>query len=485
MVKPPLHVAMVTPEMAPFAQTGGLGDVMGSLPRALARAGVRVSIFTPAYRHILRGGFGLEDTGARFTVPVSNRKEEAELLKTRMGSAVTLYLIRADRYFDREGLYGTSEKDYPDNAERFIFFTRAVLEVMKLDPPDILHAHDWQAALAIAFLKSQPFVYSGMSGVKTVFTVHNLGYQGLFPYQDWHLLNLDWRFFNLHYLEFYGKINFLKAGLVFADAITTVSPTYAEEIKTAEHGTGLEGVFQERAASLVGILNGVDYDLWNPGIDPHIAGSFSLDDLSGKKICKSDLQRSFNLPEDSEVPLIGMVSRLTEQKGFDLLEEALDDLLSRNVQFVLHGSGDRRYQDLMSKVPYRYPQKAGISTTFQGPLAHKIIAGCDLLLMPSRYEPGGLTHLYGLRYGTIPIVRTTGGLKDTVEEFDPQTGKGNGFAFGPYEARSFLDAVERAFNFFYQKNNWTTLMKNAMSADFSWKRSARAYYDLYQRLRSV
>ena len=473
---------MASPEIAPFARTGGLGDVLGSLPHALERLGLKISLIMPAYRSVLRGGFRLEDTGVHFTVPVSHRWEEGSLLKTKTGNNITVYFIRADRYFDRDYLYGTPEGDYPDNAERFTFFARAILEVLKLDPPQILHAHDWQSALAIAFLRAQPHLYPELSTVKTVFTVHNLGYQGIFWYLDWHLLNLGQSFFTPRYLEFYGKINFLKGGLVFADAITTVSPTYAGEIKTAEQGFGLEGVFQERAASLVGILNGADYDIWNPETDPLIARTYSLNALSGKKICKADLQRSFYLSENPDAPLVGMVSRLAAQKGFDLLEKSLDELLSQGVQFVLLGTGDKRYQEIFRKASARYRGKVGVRFAFDEPLAHKIIAGSDIFLMPSRYEPGGLTQIYCLRYGTIPIVRATGGLKDTVEEFDPKTGRGDGFVFKRYRVRDLLEAMGRALSVFYRKEAWATLVKNAMSADFSWERSARAYLNLYHKL---
>jgi len=482
MIVPSLHVAMASPEIAPFAKTGGLSDVLDSLPKALERLGLRVSLIMPAYRSVLQSGFPLEDTGVRFTVPISHRQEEGILLKTRTGSTITTYFIRADRYFDRDYLYSTPEGDYPDNAERFTFFARAILEVLKLDPPAILHAHDWQSALAITFLKAQPHLYPELSSVKTIFTIHNLGYQGIFWYLDWHLLNLDWSFFTPKYLEFYGKINFLKGGLVFADAITTVSPTYAKEIKTAEQGFGLEGVFQERAASLVGILNGADYDIWNPATDPFIAKTYCLENLSEKKVCKTDLQRSFYLPENPALPLIGMVSRLATQKGFDLLAESLDELVSREIQFVLLGTGDRQYQEFFSKASVRYPGKVGVRIAFDESLSHKIIAGADVFLMPSRYEPGGLTQIYSLKYGTIPVVRATGGLKNTIEEFDPKTGTGNGFVFGPYEVRALLEVVDRALSLLSQKEEWATLMKNAMAADFSWERSAQAYLDLYQKL---
>ncbi|MEK7354441.1 MAG: glycogen/starch synthase, partial [Chloroflexota bacterium] len=304
-----LSVAMVSPEAAPFARSGGLADVLGSLPVVLERLGLRISLIMPAYRSVLQGKFPLEDTGIRFAVPVSSHQEEGNLLKTTLGQAITVYFIRADKYFDRDYLYGTPEGDYPDNAERFIFFSRAALELLKLQPHHILHAHDWQSALSVAFLKAQPHLYPQLSQAKTVFTVHNLGFQGLFPAQDWHLLNLEESFFAPRYLEFYGKINFIKGGLVFADAITTVSPGYAEEIKTSEQGFGLDGILRERADSLTGILNGVDYDIWNPETDRLIAGTYGVDNLSGKKICKADLQLTFGLPRNPDIPVIGMVSR--------------------------------------------------------------------------------------------------------------------------------------------------------------------------------
>jgi starch synthase len=318
--------------------------------------------------------------------------------------------------------------------------------------------------------------------MKTILTVHNLGYQGLFDYVDWHLLNLEERFFTPPYLEFHGRINFLKGGLVFADKITTVSPTYAQEIKTAEQGFGLDGVFRKRAKDLVGILNGADYEVWDPETDPLIYQTYGSENLSGKRFCKSDLQKVFRLHIDPDIPLIGMVSRLTSQKGFDLLEEAMDDLLSRGTQFVLLGTGDRRYEQIFSKMPERYPGRTAVQIDFDESLAHKIIAGSDLLLMPSRYEPSGLTQLYSLRYGTIPIVRATGGLRDTISEFDPKTGKGNGFLFVPYEVPALLHALDRALNLLRQKKEWSTMMKNAMAADFSWALSARLYADLYQGL---
>ena len=479
---PALHVAMAAPEINPFAKSGGLSDMVGSLATALERLGPKISLIMPCYRSVLQGPFQLEDTGVRFTVPISNRREAAVVLRTNIGNATTVYFIRADRYFDREGLYGTSESDYPDNAERFVFFSRAILEVLKLDPPDILHAHDWQTALSIAFLKAEPGLHPQLSSVKTVLTIHNAAYQGLFWHQDWHLLNLESRFFTPAYLEFYGDINFLKGGLVFADRITTVSPTHAQEIKTTGQGFGLDGVFRERADKLEGILNGVDYDVWNPETDPFISKAYGPNRLLGKKACKADLQRTFCLPESPDVPLVGMVSRLAGQKGFDLLQKALDDLLRRRLQFVLLGSGERRYQDFFASVAMAYPEKVGVRIAFDDSLAHRIVAGADILLVPSHYEPCGLAQIYALKYGTVPLVRATGGLRDTVHQFDPKAGVGNGFLFGPYQASNLLEAADQALALFDRKQEWKTLMRNAMAADFSWDRSAPAYLGLYQKL---
>jgi starch synthase len=312
--------------------------------------------------------------------------------------------------------------------------------------------------------------------------VHNLGYQGRFSSNQWNVLDLDRNLFNSQCLEFYGDINFLKGGLAFADALTTVSPTYAREIRIQEHGFGLEGIFEQRAAHLTGILNGADYDVWNPDVDLYIAERYTLDDLSGKRACKEDLQRLFGLPRDPDVPLIGTVSRLASQKGFDLLQSIVDCLLQRNIQFVLLGTGDKAFQEYFAGLSSRFAGKAGVRIAYEESLAHKIVAGADVFLMPSRYEPSGLTQLYALKYGTIPIVRTTGGLKDSIEDFDPATGKGTGFRFGPYEASALRSVIDRALTAYSNKQQWSALMRNAMSADYSWQRSALQYLALYRSL---
>jgi len=477
---------MITPEIVPFAKTGGLADMTGSLVAALEKLGAKISVIIPAHRSVLQQRALLQETGIRLAVPVSNRTEYGAVLKGTIGADISIYAIQSDRYFDRASLYGTAAGDYPDNAERFVFFSRSALQLLsQLGAPQVVHCHDWQSALAIAYLETQPHLYWPISSAKTIMTVHNLGYQGHFPPGDWHLLNLDASLFSPHYLEFYGKINLLKAGLVFADAITTVSPTYAEEIKTAEFGFGLEGVFRERAGALFGILNGADYNVWNPATDRLIARNYGPYDLSGKAACKADLQREFGLPERPEVPLFGIVSRLVAQKGCDILGEMLATLLAQDVQFVLLGSGDKHYQDSFAALPAGYPGKAAVRIGFDEILAHRIEAGADMFLMPSRYEPSGLNQIYSLKYGTIPIVRATGGLKDSVEEFDPVSKTGTGFLFGPYDSSSLRIAVDRALGVFPQKSDWNTLIRNAMAADFSWDRSVRAYLEVYNELLGV
>ena len=472
-------VFFASPEITPYAKTGGLGDVLGALPGALAALKVDVSLVMPAYRDVLHGGYPLDDTGWTFTVPVSDRQAEGRVLTAKTRDGLPIYFVRNDGYFDRAGLYGTPEGDFPDNAERFVFFSRAILEVLRRHPPRILQANDWECALAVAFLKAEPALYPELARTKTVMTIHNLGYQGSFWALDWHLLNLDRRFFGPDCLEAFGNINFLKGGIACADAITTVSPTYAGEIKTSEQGFGLEGLFQKRADRLSGILNGVDYRTWDPQTDSHLRRRFSAKDLRGKRACKADLQGSFGLESSPDTPVLGMVTRLTSQKGVDLVEAAFDRLAAGDCQFVLLGSGDRKSQDFFQAAANRYPGRVGVTIGFDEALAHRIIAGADVLLMPSRYEPGGLTHLYGMKYGTVPLVRATGGLKDTVTEFEPSTGRGNGFLFQEYLPDRLLDAVERALAA-YRSPRWPALVRNAMLADFSWERSARAYLDVYR-----
>ncbi len=480
-----MRVVMLSPEVHPYAKTGGLADVIAALPPALARAGVDVTVCVPGFRSALRTARPLA-TGLRVYAPVGSRMEPAEIVRVP-GAVVPTVLVRADRYFDREHFYGDAHGDYQDNAERFVVFCRAALEWLRLEaePPDVLHVHEWQSALAPAFLRANADVYPELRGTRSVLTIHNLAYQGRFPAFDWHLLNLDARYFVPDFLEFHGQINYLKGGLVFADAITTVSPRYAAEIETPAFGEGLDGVLRARRDRPHGILNGIDRETWNPATDPHLPARYDAHDLRGKALCKSALQAELGLAVRADVPLLGVVSRLAEQKGLDLLGVALPDALrTSDAQLVVLGSGDARYERLLAELPGGFPGRVALRVGFDEGLAHRIEAGADVFLMPSRFEPCGLNQLYSLRYGTVPVVHATGGLDDTVVEFDPATGTGTGFKFAPYAAGAFLQALARALSTRRDGTAWARLVANGMAQDFSWDRAALAYRRLYAELAS-
>ena len=476
-----MKIAMLASEVTPFAKTGGLGDVLGTLTIALERLGHQVCVIAPAHRSALQGNFSLRET-MTLSAPIADRHEEAAILESSIGKNVLVYLIRADQYFDRDFLYGTPSGDYPDNAERFVFFSRAALEFLRRRPVDVLHLHDWQAAMAGVFLKLQPSRYPESTAAKTVFTIHNMGFQGVFPPSAWPLLNLAMSYFTPQFLEYYGNINFLKGGLLFSDKITTVSPSYAREIMTADQGFGLEGVLQGRAADLVGILNGVDYQQWNPWTDPYLDYHYGENSLMLKRDCKRVLQHAVGLPEKSDTPLIAMISRLTAQKGFDLVEEIFGSLMDREVQVVMLGNGEPRFERFFQTAAERYRDRFAVEIGFNEPLAHQIEAGADLFLMPSLYEPCGLNQMFSLKYGTIPVVRAVGGLKDTVQDYDPENQTGTGFIFQPYDSKALLAAIDRGLAVFYDKQAWTELRRRAMAMDYSWERSAKIYSDLYQQL---
>ena len=477
-----MKIAMVASEVTPFAKTGGLADVLGTLTIALEQLGHDVCVVAPAYRSALQGNFSLHETGMTLSVPLAHRQEKAAVLQVAIGKNVPVYLIRADQYFDREFLYGTPSSDYSDNAERFVFFSRAALELVRARPIDIAHFHDWQAALAAVFLKLQPSLYPETAAAKTVFTIHNLGFQGVFPHSAWPLLNLASSYFTPQFLEYYGNINFLKGGLLFADKITTVSPSYAQEIMTTEQGFGLEGVLRERAADLVGVLNGVDYQQWNPRTDPYLDYHYGENSLAVKRDCKRALQRAVGLQEKSNTPLIAMISRLTAQKGFDLVEEIFDSLMERDAQVVLLGNGEPRFERFFQSAAERYQGRVAVEIGFNEPLAHRMEAGADLFLMPSLYEPCGLNQLFSLKYGTIPVVRAVGGLKDTVLDYDAESQTGTGFVFQPYDSNALLATIDRGLAAFRDERAWTELKRRAMAMDYSWERSARIYSNLYQQL---
>jgi starch synthase len=491
----PISLVLAASEVVGFAKTGGLADVAGSLPRALAERGHRCAIIMPLYRAARLGPQPIEPTDFTFSIPIGERTVNGRLWRSTLpDSDVPVYLVGQPDYFERDdpaqgrGLYhftlpNGQQRDYPDNSERFIFFSRAVLETVRvLDyRPDILHNNDWQTGLVPVYLREFYQHQAGYENIRTLFTIHNLAYQGAFWHWDLKLTGLDWRLFNYRQLEFHGRISFLKAGIVFSDILTTVSPRYAQEIQTPYFGNGLEGVLTERRADLYGIVNGVDYRIWNPATDRHLAANYDADTVyNGKPICKAALQRRYGLPEDPAVPLLGMVSRLAEQKGLNLMVKAADALLREDhVQMVFLGDGEPSYHRMLQDLQSRYPRKVGLTLAFDEPLAHKIEAGADIFLMPSLFEPSGLNQLYSLRYGTPPVVRATGGLADTI--VDGQTG----FCFLAPTGTALLETIRRALHCYRdQPEEWRRLQQTGMHQDWSWAHSAAEYERLYDYLKS-
>ena len=474
-----MKILFASPEAVPFAKTGGLADVAGALPRALARMGQEVILFLPKYRSVDERRFPFAPTGMVLKVPISQKTVSGEVYGFDAGPNFRVLLVRQDAYYDRDQLYGTPSGDFEDNAERFTFFSRAVVEAALELRPDVIHCNDWQTGLVPVYLKTLYRGSSVLASAASVFTIHNIGYQGLFWHYDLHLTNLGWELFTPQALEFYGKLSFLKGGIVFADAVTTVSRKYMEEIQTPEFGGSLDGVLRNRKDSLYGIVNGADYEEWSPARDPYIKEKYGPSDLRGKRACKEDLQKEFYLTPDPDIPLLGVISRLTDQKGFDLLAEVMVDLMNLGVQFVLLGTGEEEYHLLFQKMGQQYPGQAGVRIAFDNVLAHKIEAGADMFLMPSLYEPCGLNQIYSMKYGTVPIVRATGGLDDTVQNFDPSTGGGNGFKFEEYSPRALLSTIELAVNVYRDRPRWERLMVRGMEMDFSWEQSARSYLQVY------
>ncbi len=476
-----MKILFAASEAAPFAKTGGLADVAGSLPPAIASLGHEVRVVMPYYQQVGRQVSNLKHVAA-FSVPIGSWEERCDVFEGRMDRDVVVYFIKKDIYYDRPGLYQTARADYPDNAERFIFFSRAVLELCRAlnYSPDIIHGNDWQTGLLPLYLKT---LYRGaetLRGTKSVFTVHNLGYQGIFLHWDMRLTGLGWEVFTPEGVEFWGKINFLKAGLVYSDIITTVSKTYSREIQTPEYGYGLEGVLVKRAAELFGIVNGIDHRTWNPAHDPNIPKTFSATRLGGKAFCKKALHRLIRMPGTDD-PLIGMVTRLVDQKGLDILTEALPDIMSLGVQLVILGTGDEKYHQLLSDATDRYSKKMRVLLRYDDALAKKVYAGCDMFLMPSHYEPCGLGQMIAQRYGTVPVVRKTGGLSDTVAKYSPKTGQGTGFLFEEYSSSALIDCLRRALAAYGDRKAWKRLVQNGMKQDFSWERSAKEYVKVYRK----
>jgi starch synthase len=480
-----MHIAFVASECVPFSKTGGLADVVGALPKALANLGHQISVYIPRYRPTRP--YEPQLVVRSITVPFDDQYRFCSVVTGENTAGVRHYFIDYPAYFEREGLYGTPSGDYPDNAERFALFCRAALEASKiLGDPHVFHCHDWQSALVPVLLRTVYAQDPAFREVSTLLTVHNIGYQGLFPPEILPLLMLPWDLFTISRLEYFGQVNFLKGGLVMADAISTVSRKYAQEIQTSEYGFGLEGVLRTRNSNVAGILNGVDYNEWSPETDKYIAANFSAEDLSGKKKCKQDLLAQFGIANtETELPVIGIVSRFAEQKGFDLISQIVDRLAREEMILTVLGSGDASYEEMFRRLQRHYPHKIAVKIAYDNKLAHKVEAGADMFLMPSHYEPCGLNQIYSLKYGTVPIVRATGGLDDTIEPWDPRTGKGTGFKFVEYSGEALLATVKRALEDFRDRASWQQLMRNGMAKDFSWAASAREYSKVYERLRQA
>lgn len=473
-----MNIIQIVSEAVPFCKTGGLADVAGALPLALAKEGHNVSLIIPYYTaKISLKKHKIRDNKTNIKVSIGSKEAEGELFTCKMAHNVTAYLIKNEQYFGRAELYQTPEGDYPDNAERFIFFTRSALYAALQLQPDIIHLHDWQSAMAAVYLKSVYKTHKAFAKTKVLLTIHNLGYQGTFPHTTMSLTGLPWEYFTFDRLEFYGRISFLKGGIVFADAINTVSKKYAQEILTPEFGCGLDGALAYRKNVLYGILNGIDYGEWNPSTDKNLPVRFDSKNLKGKSACKTAVQQAYKLPVKADVPLIGMISRLTSQKGFDLLETAMPELMKQDVQIVILGTGEKKYHDLMLQVVKDYPQKMGVRIAFDNTLAHQIEAACDMFLMPSRYEPCGLNQLISLKYGTIPIVRAAGGLDDTIKNRE------NGFKFSEYNHKAMLACIYEAIDTYKNQSAWGKMIQTAFANDFSWGASAREYINLYNSMR--
>lgn len=476
-----MKILFAASEAAPFAKTGGLADVAGSLPPALAALGHDVRVVIPRYRCVDREQFKLRSLTSLY-VPVGAWKERCEILTGKTGARVKVYFVEKDRYFDRPGLYGTAQSDYPDNAERFLFFSRAALELCSaLDfSPDIVHCNDWQTGFMPLYLDRLYRSDARFRRTRSVFTVHNLGYQGMFWHWDMGLTGLGWEEFTPEGVEFHGKVNFMKAGLVAADLITTVSKTYSREIQTAENGQGLEGVLAKRSKDLFGVVNGIDYRFWDPSHDRDLPRTFSATRLAGKALCREELKRTLGLAP-GDAPLVGMVTRLAAQKGLDIVAGALPAIMASGAQLAVLGTGDETYQKLLTEASRRYPDRMRILLQYDEKLAKQIYAGCDMFLMPSQYEPCGLSQMIALRYGTVPIVRKTGGLADTVEDYHPRTHAGTGFVFDEYSSGALVRCLDRAIAVYSDVEAWHRLMQTGMQQDFSWQQSAKEYEAIYRK----
>ena len=472
-----MRILMVGSEAAPYAKTGGLADVLGALPYALGRLGHDVDVVIPRYRGVTAG-----ERLDSVRVAIGSVTTDVALYGTEPVGGVRFIFVDRPDFFGRDFLYGPASGDYPDNAGRFGLLAHAALAVAAREPYAVIHAHDWQAGLVPVLVRNG--THGAGAAVPTVLTVHNLAYQGLFDAAWLPRLGLGADMMDVDAMEYWGRISFLKGGIRFARMLTTVSPRYAEEIQNAEFGFGFEDLLRERSGDLVGILNGIDYDQWDPQRDVHLPEPFSASKLTGKRAAKRRLLAALGLtvtPATLERPLIGMVSRLVDQKGFDLVAAAADQLAALDATFAVLGSGDARYEDLWRGLTVRFPDRIGARIGFDEGLAHLIEGGADIFLMPSRFEPCGLNQMYSLRYGTVPVVRAVGGLYDTVRDYDERSGEGTGFTFGDHSSQALLAALARAIVLYGRKRDWKRIQRNGMREDHSWDASARQYVTVYER----
>ena len=472
-----MKILMAASEATPYAKTGGLADVIGALPFALKDRGEQVAVVLPLYRSAAPFLTNADRVYDRMRIALSLSESYEVEIRRVVDREVPFYFVDCPELFDRPALYGEGGGDYPDNHIRFGVFSQAVLGIVRsLFRPDVVHCHDWQASLVMPLMRRKFDTDPRFFGVRTLLTIHNLGYQGIFPRSAVSQLGLPPSLFHPSAMEFWGNLNLLKGGIVFSDALNTVSQAYAREIQTGEYGFGLDGLLRSRSEVLSGIVNGVDYTEWSPENDRYIAARFNVDSMDGKRVCKQDLLQTFGLPSgDPDRPVLGIVSRFAAQKGFDLIEEIGEELAKEDILLIALGTGEPRYETMFGRLAERYPGKIAVRVGYDNQLAHKIEAGADMFLMPSRYEPCGLNQIYSLRYGTIPIVRATGGLDDTING-------GNGFKFQQYSGAALLTAIRSALGAYQDKENWQRMMATAMRADYSWDTSAAEYSDLYRRI---
>jgi len=478
-----VKVAIVAAEIGPYAKAGGLADVIGALPQALSRRGVQACVILPAYKMLLDKIRG-ELLAEGLSVKLGAAPEKFRILRADGAAGVPLYLIDHPEFFGRNGIYGENGGEYPDNLRRFIFFARAAAAAVEIVRPDVVHAHDWHAAALPVIMRADTALREKFSATVAAFTVHNAEYQGRFNARDFPLLGLDKSWYSTECLEFYGEVNLMKGAVVLADGASTVSPSYAYEVAhDPAIGYGLDGVFRARGDNFIGILNGADYDEWDPAKDTLITARYSPQHPESKQECRRALREELKLPHRNETPVAGIVSRMAFQKGLDLIADAIDAVVALDVQIVMLSSGDPKLERFFRDAQRRYPDSLRMVSAMDNSLAHRIQAGSDMFLMPSRFEPCGLTQMYALKYGTPPVVHATGGLKDTITDFDPSSGRGNGFVLTDFRPEMLIGALRRAVQTFRQPPLWRKLMDNCFAADFSWDRAARQYFDWFERMR--